>query len=69
MISEFQKLMCLDLDTLVILGSVNRGTWGTLLLSKGDPERSANALDFVHQVTKEEAIALYNAGYRHIGRI
>ncbi len=68
MICEFQKFMCLDLDTMATLGSVNRRTWGALLLSKGDPERSANALDCVHQVTKEEAIALYNAGYRYIGR-
>lgn len=67
-ISEFQEFMCLNLDPNVTLGSVNRRTWGALLLSKGDPDRKANALDCVHQVTAAEAEALYAAGYRYIGR-
>lgn len=67
-ITEYQKFMCLDIDPSVSLGSVNRRTWGALFLSKGDPDRKANALDCVHQLTEAEARSLYTDGYRYVGR-
>ncbi len=65
---EFQKFMCLDLDSYVLLGNVNRRTWGALLWSKGDTDRKANACDCRQQLDAIKASSLYESGYRYVGR-
>ena len=68
-IEEFQKFMCLNLDPAVVLGEVNRRTWGALLWSKGDTERKPNACDCTYRIIEQElADALYEQGFRYIGR-
>lgn len=39
-----------------------------LLLSCGNPSRSAQACDCATVLNSNKAIALYNAGYRYVGR-
>lgn len=67
-VTEFQRFMCLDIDSLVTLSAVNRRTWGALLWSKGDMDRAANAADTRYQLTAVQAQSLYNDGIRYIGR-
>ena len=68
-IEEFQKFMCLNLDPAVVLGEVNRRTWGALLWSKGDTDRKPNACDCTYRIIEQElADALYEQGFRYIGR-
>lgn len=67
-IREFQYFMCLDQDSQVIPGEVNRRTWCALLMSSGDPERIPNAADTSTQLTEVQAQSLYNEGIRYIGR-
>lgn len=42
--------------------------WMALLVSTGNPERSATACDCATQLTATKAKALYSAGYRTVGR-
>ena len=68
-IESFQKFMCLDLDPVVVLGEVNRRTWGALLWSKGDTDRKPNACDCSYRIMDQNlANALYAQGFRYIGR-
>ncbi len=68
-VTAFQRFMCLHLDSSVVLGNVNRRTWGALLWSKGDTERTPNACDCRTPITEEStANALYDRGFRYIGR-
>lgn len=68
-IERFQKFMRLDIDSQVELGKVNRRTWGALLWSKGDTDRKPNACDCSKKILSEStASALYNEGFRYIGR-
>lgn len=68
-IERFQKFMRLDIDSQVELGKVNRRTWGALLWSRGDTDRKPNACDCKKKILSEStAAALYNAGFRYIGR-
>lgn len=67
-IREFQHFMCLDQDSQVVPGEVNRRAWCALLMSSGDPERLPNAADTSTQLTEAQAQALYNDGIRYIGR-
>jgi peptidoglycan hydrolase-like protein with peptidoglycan-binding domain len=62
-VSEFQKHYALS-----ITGTVNLGTWLSLLTSCGDTSRSAIACDCATILTEEKAQTLYNAGYRYVGR-
>ena len=48
------------------IGDTN--TWMALLLSKGNPDRSALGCDCATILNSEKAAALYNAGYRYVGR-
>ncbi len=65
----FQEFMCLDKDPSVTLGKVNRRTWGALLWSCGDTDRSPNACDCRTKILDSAlAYALYNMGIRYIGR-
>ncbi|MEU4349997.1 glycoside hydrolase domain-containing protein [Streptomyces sp. NPDC023838] len=43
-------------------------TWAQLLVSTGDPDRTATACDTRFQITRPRADALYKAGYRYVGR-
>lgn len=68
-IESFQKFMCLNIDSSVSLGKVNRRTWGALLWSKGDTERTPNACDCRTKILDPDlAAALFNRGFRFIGR-
>lgn len=68
-ITEFQQFMCLNIDPTVMLGSVNRRTWGALLWSKGDTDRTPNACDCRTKIKEAStANALYANGFRYIGR-
>lgn len=67
-VREFQEFMCLNLDSAVTLGSVNRRTWSALLQSKGDPERTPNACDTATIIDSAKAAALKANGYNYIGR-
>ena len=68
-ITEFQQFMCLNIDPTVMLGSVNRRTWGALLWSKGDSDRTPNACDCRTKIIEAStANALYANGFRYIGR-
>lgn len=46
----------------------NLDTWMALLLSSGNPNRDAIACDTSEIINETKAKALYNAGYRYIGR-
>lgn len=48
------------------LGDTN--TWMSLLLSKGNPDRSALGCDCATILDTQKANALYSAGYRYVGR-
>lgn len=67
-VTNFQKFMCLHLDSMVTLGSVNRRTWSALLHSKGDPERDANACDCATILDASKAALLVEYGYKIVGR-
>lgn len=67
-VTAFQNFVRLDLDSTVILGSVNRRTWSALFQSKGDPQRTANACDCATILNKEKATLLAQNGYTIVGR-
>lgn len=67
-VEAFQRFMCLDADSNVTLGTVNRRTWGALLWSCGDTQRIPNAADTRFQLTAVQAQSLFDDGYQYIGR-
>lgn len=62
-IRRFQETMCLEKT-----GVADKRTIRALLSSCGDVNRPASACDCSRQLSYREARALYNAGYRYIGR-
>lgn len=62
-VSDFQEFMCLEPD-----GIVGKGTWASLLSSKGDISRTLKAFDTASRLTKSQAIYFKNHGYTDIGR-
>lgn len=60
---NFQDFLCLGAD-----GICGKQTWASLMTSKGDKNRKANALDTSKQITEAVAARLYQDGYRDIGR-
>ncbi|WP_432944218.1 glycoside hydrolase domain-containing protein [Kribbella sp. CA-253562] len=54
--------------TLPLTGKGDYQTWSSLLVSNGDPERKGDACDCITQVTAARATALFQAGYRVVGR-
>lgn len=60
---DFQAFLCLGAD-----GICGKQTWASLMTSKGDKNRKANALDTSKQITATTAARLYQDGYRDIGR-
>lgn len=59
----FQKEYGLDAD-----GIAGLSTWMSLLLSCGNPERTALACDCATILNGDKANSLYDAGYRYVGR-
>lgn len=62
-IRDFQKEHALP-----VTGKADLGTWMSLFISCGDRDRSAIAADCATILTAQKAQALYNAGYRYVGR-
>lgn len=62
-IKEFQR----DLK-LTVTGTANIDTWMSLLLSKGNPDRSCVACDTRFEITSSRAAELKNKGYEIVGR-
>ena len=62
-VSDFQEFMCLEPD-----GIVGKGTWASLLSSKGDTSRTLKAFDTASRLTKSQAIYFKNLGYTDVGR-
>lgn len=62
-VSEFQEFMCLESD-----GIVGKGTWASLLSSKGDTSRTLKAFDTASRLTKSQAIYFKDHGYTDVGR-
>ncbi len=59
----FQEHVCLTVD-----GICGKRTWWSLLASKGDVSRSANAFDTAHILSESVASQFYSAGYQSVGR-
>ena len=62
-VRTFQKNMCIP-ET----GKADLNTWMSLLLSSGNPERSATVCDTRFEITEERADQLISMGYKTIGR-
>lgn len=65
LIKEFQKFYCL---TTAKSGIIDKITWASLLSSKGETSRMAEACDTSYKITSAMAKSLYNTGYRYVGR-
>lgn len=59
----FQRFSALD-DT----GRGDYRTWAQLLISTGDPDRSASGCDTRFTIAADRARALFDDGYRYVGR-
>ncbi len=62
-VSEFQTEMMLN-----VTGNVDVDTWMSLLLSKGNPDRSCTACDTRFEMTQERINYLLSNGYTVVGR-
>lgn len=62
-IVDFQTNLCLN-----VTGVCDVDTWMSLLLSKGNPDRSCIACDTRFEITDEVAQYLKNSGYQIVGR-
>jgi len=59
----FQEMMALDAD-----GIVGLSTWAALLVSKGNVNRSADAVDTTYRIAPERASYLKDIGINYVGR-
>ena len=59
---------CQEFYALPVTGVADKTTWLSLVISSGDKTRSAIAADCATILTTQKATALYNSGYRYIGR-
>ncbi|KGI82295.1 hypothetical protein IL38_06050 [Actinopolyspora erythraea] len=57
-----------EFSALPVTGEGDFTTWAQLLVSTGDPDRPANSCDTRFTITASRAQALYEAGYRAVGR-
>lgn len=67
-VEDFQKFMCLNQNSSVALGTVERKTWASLLLSKGDVSRHAGACDCSTILDLGKAQGIKAKGYNYVGR-
>lgn len=67
-VEDFQKFMCLNQNSSVTLGTVERKTWASLLLSKGDVSRHAGACDCSTILDLGKAQGIKAKGYNYVGR-
>ncbi|SEG02514.1 glycoside hydrolase domain-containing protein [Lachnospira multipara] len=67
-VEAFQEFYCLTDIGLVSKGKVDVSTMKSLLTSKGDVNRKAKACDCATVLNKQQALAIKNAGYTHVGR-
>ncbi|MDO4556891.1 MAG: DUF1906 domain-containing protein [Lachnospiraceae bacterium] len=63
-VKSFQNFMCLPKTD----GYADVGTIMSLMVSTGDPDRGAKGCDCSTKLDAQKASALYNAGYRYVGR-
>lgn len=63
-VKTFQQFMCLPKQD----GNIDVGTTMSLMTSKGDTSRSAAGCDCATKLNASTASALYNDGYRYVGR-
>lgn len=63
MIKDFQSEMCLS-----VTGICDTDTWMSLMLSKGNPDRTCTACDTRFEMTDSRLNYLKNNGYRVVGR-
>ncbi len=63
-VQKFQEFACLSPAD----GNASVGTIMSLMVSTGDPDRSAQGCDCATQLDDSKVSALYNAGYRYVGR-
>ena len=63
-VGNFQSFMCLPNTS----GYIDVGTTMSLLTSKGDTDRAAAGFDCCTKLDSQKVSALYNAGYRYVGR-
>lgn len=64
-IKDFQNFYCLSMAE---SGKIDRVTWASLLSSKGETSRKAQACDTSYKITGTIAKSLYINGYRYVGR-
>jgi peptidoglycan hydrolase-like protein with peptidoglycan-binding domain len=62
-VKEFQEFMCLN-----VTGKIDSGTMASLLSSKGDTTRSADACDTSTRLDSAKISSIKNAGYSMVGR-
>ncbi|WP_414732883.1 glycoside hydrolase domain-containing protein [Acetobacterium carbinolicum] len=62
-VMAFQEMMALDTD-----GIVGLSTWAALLVSKGNVNRSANAVDTTYRISPARASYLKDTGINYVGR-
>lgn len=67
-VSNFQVFMCLNQDSTVTLGTVDRKTWAAFLISKGDIRRHCDACDCSQKLSLAKAQGLKSQGYNYVGR-
>lgn len=53
---------------LPITRQLDVNTWMSLFISKGNPDRAALGCDCATVLNADKATALYNEGYRYVGR-
>lgn len=62
-VHDFQEFMCIGAD-----GKVGKGTWASLLISKGEVSRKTTAIDTATRLDKDKLLKLSGMGYTAIGR-
>ena len=63
LVYDFQDFMCIGAD-----GVVGKGTWASLLSTRGDTSRSVKAFDTASRLTQSQASFFKNNGYTDVGR-
>lgn len=67
-VRDFQNFYCLNQDSRVIAGSIERITWASLLSSKGESSRAATACDCSEQILSTAKAKKLKESYNIVGR-